>query len=123
MSTAPWSRAWVVAIVLAAAAAMVPQTAQAIAPATATITGRVVNSEGVAIQNATVILANAEGMQVGRMYSRIDGSFSFPKARPGAYKLIAYKWGVGRCEYSGNIKPNGFINVRMTLVRQPPATP
>jgi iron complex outermembrane recepter protein len=70
---------------------------------TANMSGQVVDQQGGAIQDATVILLNSGGLRLQQTKTNEGGSFGFPNIRPGGYILEVERSGFARTDKSVTI--------------------
>jgi hypothetical protein len=64
----------------------------------ATVNGRVLDSSGAVVPDATVTLVNSETQTQSKVQSTAEGNFTFAGVAPGRYKLSVDKSGFGKVE-------------------------
>jgi len=72
---------------------------------TASVRGIVLDQQGGAIQNATVILLNSAAVRLQETKTDGRGAFAFPDVRPGAYVVEVERSGFARLDKSITIAP------------------
>lgn len=59
------------------------------------IAGKAVDTHGLPVAGASVVLRDTKGIVVGRAESESNGAFEFANCKPGRYRVAAAKLGVG----------------------------